>query len=98
MKLSIAEDIVPIGELKTQTAKVLRRLQTSRRPIVITQNGRPTAVILSPREFDRLNEREAFLDSVHRGLADSDANRLIESSEVERALDQEFGPVDPVKP
>jgi prevent-host-death family protein len=52
--LHVAEDIVPIGEFKTHASELLRRLATSRRPLVITQNGRPAAVVLTPEEFDSL--------------------------------------------
>ncbi len=58
--LMISEDIVPIGEFKVQAAKVLRQLRDSGRPIVITQNGRPAAVLITPEEFDRLTDTESL--------------------------------------
>jgi prevent-host-death family protein len=58
--LYISEDIIPLGEFKTQAAKIIRQLHETGRPVVITQNGRPSAVLLTPEEFDRLIERDYF--------------------------------------
>lgn len=90
--LRIAEDIVPIGEFKTHAARVIRGLRSSGRVVVITQNGRPAAVLMTPDAFDRLGERARFLEAVREGLADSEAGRVIDDPELTRELEAEFGP------
>jgi prevent-host-death family protein len=89
--LQLSEDILPLGEFKTHASRVLRKLKDSHRPMVITQNGRPAAVLITPEEFDRIRNRESFLEAIHEGLADSEAGRVLEGGEVERLLDEEFG-------
>lgn len=93
--MNLAEDILPLGEFKTHASQVLRKLHDSHRPVVITQNGRPAAVLITPEEFDRIRERERFLSAVREGLADADAGRMIDDEELERELDQEFGRLEP---
>ena len=95
MKLmQVSKDILPLGEFKTQASRVLRRLKHARRPIVITQNGKPAAVLVTPQEFDRLREHAQFIDAVREGLADSDAGRVIDDQALGRELDAEFGPIE----
>jgi prevent-host-death family protein len=89
--LQLSEDILPIGEFKTHASRVLRKLQESQRPVVITQNGRPAAVLITPEEFDSFHERKRFMAAVQEGLSDSEAGRVLEDEEVERLLDAEFG-------
>lgn len=60
--VSVSRDIVPLGEFKARAAGILRRLAGSASPLVITQNGRPAAVLLAPEEFDRLCDRLARLE------------------------------------
>lgn len=91
--LHLSEDIVPLGEFETQASDVLRKLKDSHRPVVITQNGRPAAVLITPEEFDRIRERERFMAAVQEGLADAEAGHLLSSEDVDRELDQEFGPL-----
>ena len=89
--VQLSEDIIPVGEFKAHLAQVLSKLRESDRPIVITQNGKPAAVMISPREFDRLLERERFIDAIREGLSDSEAGRLISDKDLDRQLDAELG-------
>jgi len=77
--ISIADDIVPIGEFKAQAARLLDRLRETGHPLVVTQHGKPAAVMLSPVEYDRLQERAAFVQSVAAGLADAEAGRAMDT-------------------
>jgi antitoxin YefM len=85
--LRISEDILAIGEVKAQLSRVLRQLHETQRPIVVTQNGRPAAVLITPDDFDRLRELDQFLDAVHEGLADSEAGRVIDDASLTAELD-----------
>jgi prevent-host-death family protein len=89
--LLIAENILPLGEFKSQASRVLREMNASQRPVVITQNGRPAAVLLAPEEFDRLQEQARFITAVQRGLAESKAGEVMTDRQVDRLLDEEFG-------
>ena len=50
-------DIIPVRDSRQETAAVLKRVQSSGQPIVITQRGRSAAVMLSLEAYER-NERE----------------------------------------
>jgi len=65
--LRVSQDIVPMAEFKGQAAHWFRRVAENNQPVVITQNGKPAGVLLSPAEFDRLVERERFLTDVAAG-------------------------------
>ena len=93
-ELQISEDILPVGEFKTHASRIIRRLKETKRPFVITQNGKPAAVLLAPEEFDRLNEHARFLQSVDEGLAASAAGRVIDDTELSHELDKSLGPLE----
>ena len=82
----VSEDILPLGEFKTHASKALRHLRESQRPIVITQNGKPAGVLLSPEEFDRLTERERFVAAVRDGLADVEDGHVFDDADLEAEL------------
>ena len=85
-RISVANDIVPIGEFKSGISKWIKKSKTSGNPIVITQNGRPAAVVISPTDYDQLNELKQFVDSVKRGLKDSDKGKVFTTTEVHAEL------------
>jgi len=84
--IRFADDVVPIGAFKSKAAAWLERLRTSGHSIVITQNGVAAGVLMSASEYDRLQEKERFLESVAKGLADAEAGRVMDISEVRRRL------------
>ena len=81
-----SEDVVPIAQFKGRAAAWLRRAAETGRAVLITQNGKPAGVLIAPAEFDRLQERQRFLESVAAGIADADAGRILDPDEVRRRL------------
>ena len=45
-----------------------------------------TRILVSPAEFDRLPERQCFLESIAAGIADADEGRLIDTKAIRRRL------------
>ena len=74
-QLRVSDDFVPVSEFKAQAAELLKRIADSGQPLVITQNGRPAGVLLSPAAYDDLMERTEFVGAVRAGLADIEAGR-----------------------
>ena len=65
---------------------MLRKIQSSHRPIVITQNGKAAAVLISPSDFDFLLEKVRFVDAVKRGLADVQKGRVLPDEDLDKDL------------
>ena len=68
--------LFPVSEFKAQAADWLRRISETGAPVVVTQNGKPAGVLLSPRAFDELTEQARFVGAVNEGLADVEAGRV----------------------
>ena len=84
--ISISNDIVPIAEFKTSISKWFKNLQNTGHPLIITQNGKPAGVLLSPTEYDDLVYRKSFFDSVERGISDADSGRTYSTGEIKAKL------------
>ena len=86
MKLNISTDIIPIGEFKSQMSKWLNTAKDTGHPLIITQNGKPAAVVLSPEEFDKMKYTERFINSVNQGLSDINAEDFFDSEQLKKEL------------
>ena len=86
--LKISKDVVTLAEFKNQAASLLERIGTSSQPLLITQNGKPAGVLLSPAEFDRIQEQESsrFITSVNRGLQEADSGKVLSSAQARSRL------------
>ena len=89
--IHVSEDIIAIAEFKAHLSETVRGLGARGRPVVVTQNGKPAAVLLSPAAFDRLSYHGNFVAAVNGGLADLDEGRVIADDAVGRLLDERFG-------
>jgi prevent-host-death family protein len=86
-----SEDVVPVSDFKAQAADWLRRIAETGAPLVVTQNGKPAGVLLSPQAFDQLTERARFVASVEEGLADAEAGRVLGHADAVRRVRSRFG-------
>jgi len=91
-EISVSRNIIPVSELKTKTAHWLRRLRETPEPLVITQNGRAAAVLLSPAAYDELTARLRLMTAVEDGLADVEAGRVSSHQDVVAEARRRFGP------
>jgi len=80
--ISISNDIVPIAEFKTSISKWFRNIQSKGHPLIITQNGKPAGVLLSPTDYDDLVYRKSFLESIDRGMSDADSGKTYSTKEI----------------
>jgi len=60
-------NIIPVTDLRQDTAAALKRLKTSKQPVVITQRGRAAAVLLSMEEYERGEHERQILRLIARG-------------------------------
>ncbi|MEM8557479.1 MAG: type II toxin-antitoxin system Phd/YefM family antitoxin [Bacteroidota bacterium] len=63
-RINYASDIQPLSAFRKQASALIDRLQKSRRPLVLTRNGRSAVVVLDAGEFERLIERIELLEDV----------------------------------
>jgi prevent-host-death family protein len=56
------QSIIPVSDLRQDAARVLKNVNKSKKPLVITQRGRATAVLMSLDAYERSEaERELLL-------------------------------------
>ena len=60
-------EIVPVTDLRQDAAGVLKRLKKSQDPLVITQRGRATAVLLSLEAYERSRQEREILRLLAQG-------------------------------
>jgi prevent-host-death family protein len=87
----VPEEILAIADFEARASEVVRRLREHRRPVVITQGGKPAAVLLAPEEFDQLVHQARFVAAIGEGLADVAVGRVLSDKELKAALDEQLG-------
>ncbi len=62
--------IIPISDLRQDTAGIIKRVTASDEPVVITQRGRASAVLMSADAYERTQHESDILRVLARGDAE----------------------------
>jgi prevent-host-death family protein len=77
---------VPASDFLTRAENLVDRVRSTRRPIVVTQEGRGTAVLVDIESYRSLLDEVELLRDLHRGLADIEAGRVVPHEEARARL------------
>lgn len=83
--------IIPISDLRQDAAGVIKRAALSREPVFITQRGRPAAVMVDTRTYERTQHQLQILELLARGTAEIEADVGRDMDEVFAAADALLG-------
>jgi len=84
--VKFSEDVVPLGDMKINPGKIVRRVDETGRPVLLTSHGRGVAVVQGLDEYEAAQDERDFMRAVVAGLADIEAGRVMSLDEVTRSL------------
>ena len=78
--MNISTDIKPVTYLKAKAADLLKQINETHRPVIITQNGEPRAVLQDPKSYENMRNAIGLLKLISQGEEDI-RNRRVKSQE-----------------
>ena len=76
MRMNISRDIKPVTYLKSRTAELLKEINETHRPVIITQNGEPKGVLQDPRSYENMRNAIGILKLISQGEEEIRAGKL----------------------
>ena len=64
-RINLDQDIKPLTEFRANVTAFVQKVRKTKRPIVITQHGRSSAVLLDVEEYESLIEKIEILQDIH---------------------------------
>lgn len=92
--LDITKDIQALTTFRRNSAEILQQLKKSRRPLILTVNGKAEAVVQDARAYQRLLDLAARADAregIRQGLEDARKGRTRPAREVFTAMRNKHG-------
>ena len=68
-------NIIPITDLRQEATSIIKRVTTSREPLVITQRGRAAAVMVSMEAYEHFQHELELLRLLARGEKEIEAGK-----------------------
>jgi prevent-host-death family protein len=85
--MKISEDIRPVTYLKSKAADMLQQINETHRPVIITQNGEPRAVLQDPESYERMKSAIGLMKLLAQGEEDIRKGRTTEQEEMFKRLE-----------
>lgn len=89
--MNLHEDIKSITELKIRPAALIESMNRRHRPLVITQNGRASAVVQDVASYEATRNALLLLKMTAQGEADIRRGRSLNQSDVVARMDKRLG-------
>ena len=86
--MKVSTDIKPVSYLKSHAADILKQINETRRPVVITQNGEPRAVLQDPDSYDKMRNAIGLLKLISHGEEDIKQRRTKPQEKVFKKIDK----------
>jgi len=86
--VNIIDDIKSITYLKSKAADILKQINETRRPIIITQNGEARAVLQDPKSYENMRKALGILKLISQGEQEIKSNITISQNGVFENLEK----------
>ena len=80
--MNITQDIKSVTYLKSRAADLLKQINATHRPVIITQNGEPKAVLQDPKSYEDMRNAIGILKLISQGEEDIRAGKSKSQEEV----------------
>jgi len=88
--MRVKEDIRPISYVKTHTANVVAQVNSTRRPVFVTQNGKAKAVMVDALTYENMKMSLGLLKLISQGEKDILRNNFKKQSDLFNLLDRKY--------
>jgi prevent-host-death family protein len=89
--MQIVNDIKPVTYLKSKAADVLKYINETHRPMIITQNGEAKAVIQDPKSYEDMKNALAIMKLLSFAEADIKNENLHDQEDVFDSVEELLG-------
>ena len=86
--MNITSDIKSVTYLKSKAADLLNQINETHRPVIITQNGEPRAVLQDPKSYENMRNAIGILKLVSQGESDIKDGKITPQEDVFKDIEK----------
>jgi len=88
--MNIKEDIKPISYIKSHAADVLKYINESHRPVIITQNGEAKGVFIDSDSYQNMKNTMSLMKMLLMAEKQVSQGKTIDQEDVFKKFDKKF--------
>ncbi len=79
--IRVEKDLISLSDFRASYKKYITRISEDKNSIILTQNGKAAAVLVSPGEYDQLTQKNKVLNLIASRLQEISNNSFIVNEE-----------------
>jgi len=86
--IMVMDETLPLANVKARLSEMIDRVESAHDRVIVTRNGRPAAVILSPEDLEALEEtldllsRPGALDEIETARKELDTGKFLTAADL----------------
>ena len=85
-QINYENDIKPLTEFRANAANLVKQVRESKRPLILTQHGKSTAVLVDVAEYQSILDKLELLQEVQLAEQQIIDGKYLSNSQVEKRL------------
>lgn len=85
-RINIEKNIRPVSDFRTNAASLLDYIKKEREPLVITQNGRSSGVLISVADYEEIMDKLELIEELERARFELGEGKTISHEQVIKQL------------
>lgn len=82
VRIKLDKDIMPISEFRANATSLIERVNKTKRPLLITQHGKGSAILIDVEGYEALVEKLELLQDIREAEEDIRKGRVFTSDQV----------------
>ncbi len=79
-------NLQPVTEVKRRATEIIKELQETHEPLLITQHGRAAAVMMDIESYELMQRRMEIMEAIAQGERDISEGRVVDWEVVKKRL------------
>ena len=85
-RVHLDKDVKPLSEFRANAASMIERIKSERRPLLLTQHGKSSAVLIDVSEYEKMIDTIEQLKEINQARQEIEDGQGIAHQEVIRSL------------
>lgn len=85
-RIKLDEDIKPLSEFRAKVSQYIEQIHKTKRPLLITQNGKSSAVLLDVAEYEMILEKLDLLEDIQTSTKQIEEGEGISHEEAKKMI------------
>jgi prevent-host-death family protein len=88
--MNLKEDIKPISFVKSHAADIIKKINETHNPVIITQNGEAKGVFIDTDSYEKMKNAISLMKLIIQSENDIENDKLINHDDVFKKYDKKF--------